>query len=89
MTIGMSNESTFKHQVLIISYINKKNCQNAIIYFGVSTCLLFIFQQPAPATNAFLASAANIMMGVGLAQRGHTDNRFDAYKGLQGNIRRY
>lgn len=54
--------------------------------------------QGAPASNtAFMASAANILMGVGLAgQRGGgggggggTEARYDAYKGLTGNIRRY
>lgn len=44
--------------------------------------------QPAPATHPFITSAANIMMGVGLAQRG-TETRYDAYKTLQPSIRRY
>jgi hypothetical protein len=46
--------------------------------------------QSPPAATAFLASAANIMMGVGLANRGSTsnsapDNRYDAYsRGVGG-----
>ena len=44
-----------------------------------------------PTSNNFLTSAANIMMGVGLAgNRGTADVRYDAYKQLSGsNIRRY
>ena len=48
--------------------------------------------QTPPSSAAFLASAANIMMGVGLASnRAATqDTRYDAYKNLQGgNVRRY
>ena len=49
--------------------------------------------QGTPSANtAFMASAANILMGVGLAgQRSSgTEARYDAYKGLTGgNIRRY
>ena len=48
--------------------------------------------QAPPAANTFLASAANIMMGVGLASRdGQQDNRYDAYsRGMPGGqVRKY
>ena len=49
-----------------------------------------LIQNP-PASQTFLASAANIMMGVGLAGGNRPqENRYDAYKNLSGgNIRRY
>ena len=48
--------------------------------------------QTPPTSAAFLASAANIMMGVGIggSRSTTTDARYDAYKNLQGgNVRRY
>ena len=48
-----------------------------------------LIQNP-PTSQAFLASAANIMMGVGLAGGRPQDARYDAYKNLSGGtIRRY
>ena len=46
--------------------------------------------QTPPASQAFLASAANIMLGLGANNARPQDARFDAYKNLPGgNIRRY
>lgn len=46
--------------------------------------------QSTPASQTFLASAANIMMGVGLAANRTQEPRFDAYSNMSGgNIRRY
>jgi len=45
--------------------------------------------QAPPTNNTFLQSAANIMMGVGLGGRQQPEMRYDAYKNMSGNVRRY
>jgi len=45
--------------------------------------------QSTPASQTFLASAANIMMGVGLAANRPQEQRFDAYSNMPANVRRY
>ena len=47
--------------------------------------------QGPPSSQNFLTSAANIMMGVGLAgNRTQQEQRFDAYKNMSGgNVRRF
>ena len=46
--------------------------------------------QTPPASQTFLTSAANIMMGVGLTGNRNQEPRYDAYKNMSsGNVRRY
>jgi len=52
-------------------------------------CSSDLMMQAPPTNNTFLQSAANIMMGVGLGGRQQPEMRYDAYKNMSGNVRRY